>query len=43
MAHPDPRNDATQVGADGIDSEVLKGAIIVDNQVGGVSLWHERM
>lgn len=36
--HPNPRHDAAQVGAHGVDTEVLQLAVLVNNQVGGVAL-----
>lgn len=36
--HSDPRNDAAQVGAHGVQTILLNGAILGDNQVGGVTL-----
>ena len=37
-AHRNPRDDAAQVSADGVQAVLLDGTVVVDNQVGGVAL-----
>lgn len=36
--HPDPGDDATQVGAHGVEAVALDAAVLGDDQVGGVTL-----
>ncbi len=37
-AHPNPRDDASKVGANSVHAKVLNGSGSVDNEVGGVTL-----
>jgi hypothetical protein len=36
--YANPRHNATQVGAHGVEAVLLNGTILSDNQVGGVTL-----